>query len=106
MILSFFTDAREPYSSRPGRLTPDKAAGMTLELKNCDFFSDAIEYFGHGITPGRLHVAINTKESVRKLTHPKNITELRFFLGLCDVYRRFVWDFAREAAPLNKMLQK
>ena len=31
---------------------------------------------------------------------------MRSFLGLCNVYRKFVQNFTRIAAPLNKNLNK
>ena len=37
---------------------------------------------------------------------PRNVTELRSFLGLCNVYRWFVENFGRIASPLNKKLRK
>lgn len=37
---------------------------------------------------------------------PRNITELRSFLGLCKVYRQFVPNFARVAAPFTARLRK
>lgn len=73
-------------------------AGMTLKLKKCHFFTDAIDYLGHVITPGRLQVATKTDETVQTLKYPTTTTELRSFLGLCNVYRRFMSNFARKAA--------
>jgi RNase H-like domain found in reverse transcriptase len=40
------------------------------------------------------------------MTHPTTQTELRSFLGLCNVYRRFIKGFAKIAAPLNILLRK
>ena len=37
---------------------------------------------------------------------PRNVAEVRSFLGLCTYYRRFVWDFATVAAPLHQLTRK
>ena len=37
---------------------------------------------------------------------PTNQTELRSFLGMCNVYRQFIKRFAKIAAPLNKKTGK
>ena len=37
---------------------------------------------------------------------PRNVTEVRSFLGLADYYRRFVKGFPMTAAPMTKFLQK
>lgn len=37
---------------------------------------------------------------------PTNLTDLRAFLGLCNVFQRFVPNFAHVAAPLNEKPRK
>lgn len=37
---------------------------------------------------------------------PKNVTEVRNFLGLVDYYRRFVKGFSMIATPMKRLLQK
>ncbi|KAG8472937.1 hypothetical protein CXB51_034843 [Gossypium anomalum] len=37
---------------------------------------------------------------------PRNVTEVRSFLGLADYYRRFVKGFSMIATPMTKLLQK
>lgn len=37
--------------------------------------------------------------------YPTIMTDLRFFLGLCTGYRRFMPNFDRKAAPLNRLLK-
>ena len=37
---------------------------------------------------------------------PRNITELRSFLGLYSYYRRFVKNFSETAAPMHQLQQK
>ena len=81
-------------------------AGLSLNMRKCKFFSRTVDYLGHVVSPGRLAVAAKNTESIRKAVYPKNQTELRSFLGACNVYRRFVPNFSHVAAPLNKLLQK
>ena len=83
-----------------------KNAGVSLKLKKCHFFQKSCDYLGHKIGPGKLEVAQKCRDAIRKAIPPKNVSELRSFLGLCNVYRRFVEAFARKAAPLTKKLQK
>jgi RNase H-like domain found in reverse transcriptase len=58
------------------------------------------------IRPGRLGVAEKNTDALKGETLPRTQTELRYFLGLCNVYRRFVPRFAALAAPLNIYLTK
>ena len=81
-------------------------AGLTLKLPKCEFFRESVDYLGHIISPGKLNVAHRATEAFSKALPPRNVTELRSFLGLCNVYRRFVPNFARLSKPLNRMLEK
>ena len=40
-------------------------------------------------------------EAVKEWKDPKNLKEVRGFLGFANFYRRFIKDFARIARPLN-----
>lgn len=61
---------------------------------------------GHVISPGKIEVVSNTTESVEGLKKPSTVTELRSFLGLCNVFRRFVRILAGIASPSTKKLRK
>ena len=65
-----------------------------------------MDYIGHVIRPGPLGVATKNTEAVKRFKEPTAQTELRSFLGLCNVYQRFVPNFARTSAPLNAFLKK
>jgi transposase InsO family protein len=83
-----------------------RQAGLSLKLKKCRFFSETVDYLGHVIRPGRLGVAEKNTDALRTAAPPRTQTELRSFLGLCNVYRRFVPKFSTIAAPLNSCLTK
>lgn len=63
---------------------------VTKKLQKCHFFNRNIDYFGHLIAPGKWQVTQKTTKAVEALQYPTSISELRSFLGLCNVYKRFV----------------
>jgi hypothetical protein len=80
--------------------------GLSLKLIKCHFSKEAVDYLGHVIRPVKLAVAEKNTAALRNTPVPKTQTELRSFLGLCNVYRRFVPRFAAVAAPLTSLLGK
>ena len=80
-------------------------AGMTLKLRKCFFLQQRVEYLGHIVAPGQLQVASKTCQAIKEMPPPRTITELRSFLGLCNVYRRFIKGFGQIAYPLTRKLR-
>ena len=86
-------------------MTSLQEAGFSLKLKKCDIFKNQVDYLGHVVRPGELSVAQKTTKAVEEFRLPETQTQIKSFLGLCNVYRRFVQKFARVAAPLNALLK-
>jgi len=81
-------------------------AGVTLKLRKCEFFQNSVRYLGHIIRPGRLEIDLARTKALLKAQHPENQSELRSFLGCFNVYRRFIRDYTKIAAPLFALLRK
>lgn len=64
-----------------------------------------LSYLGPTIRPGLLEGATKNTTAIEGFKEPMTQTPMCSFIGWCNIYRRFVPNFARVAAPLNKMLQ-
>ena len=72
-------------------------------MEKCTWFSDEVEYPGHIVRPGQLHVHNKNVDSLKHANFPTTKTQLKSFSGICNVHRRFVKDFATRAKPLNAL---
>jgi len=80
-----------------------REAGVTLYLEKCTWFSDEVEYLGHIVRRGSLYVHTKNVDALKHAKFPTTKTQLKSFLGMCNVYRGFVKDFAKRAKPLNAL---
>ena len=81
-------------------------AGLKLKLSKCKFMQQEVRYLGHIITPSGLKPNDDKVEAVKNYPVPKDIKELRQFLGLASYYRRFIHQFAKVAKPLHSLTCK
>uniref|UniRef100_A0A8C5WE77 ribonuclease H n=1 Tax=Leptobrachium leishanense TaxID=445787 RepID=A0A8C5WE77_9ANUR len=80
--------------------------GLKLSLEKCQFCLPSVTYLGHVVSAEGVSTDPRKLEAVASWPRPRNVTELRSFLGFCSYYRRFVGGFAKIAQQLNKLLQK
>ena len=58
------------------------------------------QVMGHGIR----RTILGKLASLAHCEHPKNISEMRAFLGFCNCYSAYIHMYAEHAAPLTKLL--
>lgn len=75
-------------------------SGLSLKAKKCHLFQEEVEYLGHIVGRGRLKVQEKNIQGLKEASPPRCKKDLRSFLGMCNVYRRFVKDYASIARPL------
>eukprot|EP00253_Pinus_taeda_P032087 PITA_32087 len=63
-------------------------------------------YLGHIIGVDGVRVHEEKIRAIREWPEPRNMMELRGFIGICTYYRKFVKGFSQLAAPLTDLTRK
>lgn len=79
---------------------------LTLNPKKCVFFQEKIDYLGYEICSDGIRPGTYKTEAVKLFPVPKNVHEVRQFVGLASYFRKFVKDFSVIARPLTKLTKK
>ena len=65
-----------------------------------------IGFLGVVIGPNGIEMEEEKVDGVLSWPEPKNVKDVRKFLGLANYYRRFIKDFTRVARPINMLTRK
>ena len=79
-------------------------AGLHLKPNKCKFFRDRLEYLGHVVSSKGIETIPRKIAAIINWPRPKNITQIRSFLGFCNYYRKFIRGYAQVAKPLYQLL--
>ena len=79
---------------------------MYAKLSKCDFWLREVFYLGHVISDGGIAVDPSKVHDIMNWNPPKNVSEIRSFLGLAGYYRRFIEGFSKTVKPLTSLLEK
>ncbi|GFY67695.1 retrovirus-related Pol polyprotein from transposon 17.6 [Trichonephila inaurata madagascariensis] len=87
------------------RLRSVQDAGLVLNPKKCVFGSQQIKILGHLVSEEGIIPDPGKDRAVQNFPVPKNIWNVRSFLGLCSYYSRFIKDCCLKAQPLQELLK-
>lgn len=81
-------------------------AGLRLKRSKCMFQAPSVTYLGHKISAEGLSPVEEKVRAIKEAPSPKNVSELRSFLGLVNYYGKFLPDLSTTLAPLYQLLHK
>lgn len=79
--------------------------GFKLKFEKCTISVDELKYLGYivnkdGLKPDPAGILV-----IKQMPKPKNISELRSFLGAVNFYSKFIKDMRKHRGPLDDLLK-
>ncbi|GBG69744.1 hypothetical protein CBR_g4575 [Chara braunii] len=69
----------------------------------CEFVRQELEYLGHFVSPEGIRPLADKIQAIQEWAEPKNVTDVRSFLGLAGYYQCFIKGNSKIAANLSKL---
>ncbi|GAV75057.1 hypothetical protein CFOL_v3_18537, partial [Cephalotus follicularis] len=83
-----------------------KQHSLVAKRSKCIFGGSKVEYLGHFISEQGVSTDPKKVATVQQWPIPKNLKELRGFLGLTGYYKRFIRNYSLLSKPLTSLLKK
>ena len=83
-----------------------KAAGLKVNPKKCNLDQRGVAFLRHVVLGTGISADAEKIEAITSWKTPRNLHEVRSFLGLCSYYGKFVKGFGDIANPLHRLTEK
>lgn len=82
------------------------SANLTINVDKSKFCLSELKYLGYIIGKDGLKVDDEKVKAIMEFPRPRNVKQIRSFLGITGWYRRFIKNYSSKAAPLTQLLKK
>jgi transposase InsO family protein len=79
--------------------------GILVKRSKCEIGVSEVEYLGHRINKDGLQCTNEKVKSIHEAPKPRNVSELRTYLGMVTYYQKFIPNLADKFAPLYALLR-
>ena len=105
--IAVFSSTWEEHCGHIARvLSRLRKAGLTANVKKCQWGQTKCEFLGHVVGAGKVTPAELKVQAVREFQQPQSKKQVRQFLGLTGYYRRFVPKYAEHSYELTEATKK
>jgi len=79
---------------------------LYAKFSKCEFWLSKVAFLGHVVSNEGVFMEPQKREAVTNSPRPKNLIEVRNFLGLTGYYCRFVQNFSKIATPFTNLTRE
>jgi hypothetical protein len=79
---------------------------LYAKFDKCDFYEKEIQYLGHVISAEGISIDPEKIKAIMKWLAPKDVEDIRSFMGITRNYRRFIEGFFNIAYPITSLQKK
>jgi hypothetical protein len=79
---------------------------LRVNLKKCVFGSGETSYLGFRLSKEGIFPGSDKLKAVKEAQPPKNVKQIRQFLGLCNFFRGHIQNFTQITSPLTQLTKK
>ena len=105
--LAILTETFEKHLEVLGKvLCTLKDNGLTVQIEKSKFCQREVKFLGYVIGEQGIKVRPEKCQAIMNVQRPKNVKQVRSFLGAVGWNRRFIKDFSLKARPLHDLTKK
>lgn len=82
-----------------------REANLKLNPKKCCLFRTEVSFLGHRVSADGIATDPAKIQAIQDWPRPRNVKEVRQFVGLASYYRKFLYQFAQICTPLHKLTE-
>ncbi len=98
--------AAEHLASLEEVLQRIESAGLRFKKQKCFFMEQSVIFLGYQVDAHGLHLVAEKVRAVQDARQPRNMSELKSYIGLLTYYSRFLPNMASTLNPLYSLLKK
>lgn len=83
-----------------------REANLTINVTKSKFCMKEIRYLGHIVGNGSIKADPSKVDAISNFPVPRNVRQVRSFLGMCGWYQRYISGYAAIASPITDLLGK
>ena len=80
--------------------------GLHLKPEKCEFHKTEVKYLGLMISADGVKMDQKKVKAMVEWGSPKNLHDLRVFLGFSNFYRQFILGYSEVVSPLIELMKK
>ena len=101
-----FSSNRESHTSHTRQVLERlRKADLYAKLSKCSFYQNYVEFLGYVVSQDGISMDHRRVNDIISWEEPQSYHDVQVFLGFCNFYRRFIYNYSRIALPLTNLLK-